>query len=175
MKNRFPLLFAVFRQVAPGIAHEANVERVNSTAQRLSDPNMNPETLRRYVYIARNADIYGIDLKEVRQRYKDKYGALSLAPEKVIHYVCMRACNALHVFMYVSMYACMCVRVCVYACMYVCVYDVYLCIFVCMHARMYVCVHILYVCIHVRMYVCVYACMYACMCVCIYACICMYI
>ena len=99
------------------------MERVNSTAQRLSDPNMNPETLRRYVYIARNADIYGIDLKEVRQRYKDKYGALSLAPEKVIHYVCMRACNALHVFMYVSMYACMCdiVCSCMCVCMYVCV------------------------------------------------------
>jgi hypothetical protein len=46
MKDRFPLLFSVFRQVAPGISHEANVERVNSAAERLSDPNMKPETLR---------------------------------------------------------------------------------------------------------------------------------
>ncbi len=121
MKNRFPLLFAVFRQVAPGIAHEANVERVNSTAQRLSDPNMNPETLRRYVYIARNADIYGIDLKEVRQRYKDKYGALSLAPEKVnllspCVYTCLQCLACIHVCEHVCVYVCSCMCVCMYVC-----------------------------------------------------------
>jgi hypothetical protein len=118
MKDRFPLLFSVFRQVAPGISHEANVERVNSAAERLSDPNMKPETLRRYVFIARNSDIYGIDLKDVRQRYIEKYGALSLRPPQVsVVSPCMHAC----------MYACM--HVCMYACMYV---GMYACMHVCM-------------------------------------------
>lgn len=40
-----PLHFALFRQVAPGITHEANIERVNSTAQSIQDPNHDAETL----------------------------------------------------------------------------------------------------------------------------------
>ena len=128
LKDRFPLLFSVFRQVAPGIAHEANVERVNSAAERLSDPNMKAETLRRYVFIARNSDIYGLDLKAVRQKYILKHGALSLAPPANVSIVspCMYACK--YVFMYACMYVCMHVQmiacmshVCMYECVYACV------------------------------------------------------
>jgi hypothetical protein len=77
----FPSIGIMGQRVRLGSAqHEANVERVNSAAERLSDPNMKPETLRKYVYIARNLDICGIDFKAVRQRYIQKYGGLSLPP-----------------------------------------------------------------------------------------------
>jgi len=126
LKDRFPLLFSAFRQVAPGITHEANVERVNSAAERLSDPNMKPQTLRRYVFIARNSDIYRVDIKDVRQKYMQKYGGQSLAaPAKVsIVSPCMYAC------IYVCMYACM------HACMYVFIICMYL-----SSVFMHVCLH----------------------------------
>ena len=177
LKDRFPLLFSVFRQVAPGISHEANVERVNSAAERLSDPNMKAEALRRYVVIARNTDIYGLDLKAMRQRYIQKYGGLSLPPHSNVSMVppCMHAC------MYaVCVYACM--RECVYACrvyvyayMYVYIYIytyIYMCVFVCMHD-----LHVFMICMYTCMHVCMYACMNTsqCMCACMhvymYACI----
>ena len=100
LKDRFPLLWSVFRQAAPGISHEANVERVNSAAERLSDPNMNPQTLRRYVYIACNTDIYGMDFKAVRQRYIEKYGALSLLPLHNVSIISLSTCVCMHVCMY---------------------------------------------------------------------------
>jgi hypothetical protein len=89
MKDRFPLLFSVFRQVAPGISHEANVERVNSAAERLSDPSVKPEMLRRYVSITHNSEIYGIDLKAVRQMYIQKHGWFSLPPIVSVVFSCL--------------------------------------------------------------------------------------
>ena len=79
-RTSFPLLFALFRQTAPGITHEANVERVNSAAQGLFDPNLDANTLSRYVYIVRNVPVYGMDLQAVRERYIKKYGGMLLPP-----------------------------------------------------------------------------------------------
>ena len=79
-RSSFPLLFALFGQTAPGITHEANVERVNSAAQGLLDPNLDANTLSRYIYIVRNASVYGMDLQAVRERYIKKYGGMLLPP-----------------------------------------------------------------------------------------------
>jgi hypothetical protein len=86
-RANFPILFALFRQVAPGITHSANVERVNSSAKQLADPNMNPSTLSDYVYICRNVHIYGgIDFEEVAALYRKKWGSL-LLPEVCVYVV----------------------------------------------------------------------------------------
>ena len=42
LRERFPLHFFVFKQVASHLAHEANVEQVFSRAGGLSDPNIDP-------------------------------------------------------------------------------------------------------------------------------------
>ena len=43
LRERFPLHFVVFKQMATHLAHEANVEQVFSRAGLLSDPNINPD------------------------------------------------------------------------------------------------------------------------------------
>jgi hypothetical protein len=75
LKHQFPLLYAAFRQFATALPHEGNVERVNSAAKAAADPNMDPRTLSRRVYIEKNQEIYPICINKVRRKYIEKYGA----------------------------------------------------------------------------------------------------
>ena len=57
--------------------------------QRLFDPNIDADTLSRYVYILRNVPVYGMDLEAVKARYARKYGGMLLAPVSVSPQNCL--------------------------------------------------------------------------------------
>lgn len=58
VKDDFPIVYAGFRQYAPCLPHEGNVERVNSAAKCASDPNMDAEKLSRRVYIESEGKVH---------------------------------------------------------------------------------------------------------------------
>lgn len=78
LPEHFPLHYAVFRQFAPTLVHEGNVERVFSAAKLAAHPNMDAEKLSRRIYIQHNLEAYPVSLENVKARYIKKYGSCFL-------------------------------------------------------------------------------------------------
>ena len=68
MRDRFPLHFFVFKQVASHLAHEANVEQVFSRAGGLTDPHMDPTFLASLVMAAVNKKAYCPALAAIKDK-----------------------------------------------------------------------------------------------------------
>ena len=66
------------------LAHEGNVERVNSAAKLAADPNLDAERLSRRVYIAQNIDTYPFSEEQVKERYIQKFGSVFLRVSQLL-------------------------------------------------------------------------------------------
>ena len=72
-RERFPLHFFVFKQVASHLAHEANVEQVFSRAGGLSDPNIDPLFLSALVMASVNKKAYCPSVNSMRDKYYELF------------------------------------------------------------------------------------------------------
>jgi len=72
LRERFPLHFIVFTQVASHLSHEANVEQVFSRAGSLANVHMDPDFLATLVMACANKKAYAPPVAAI----KDKYYAL---------------------------------------------------------------------------------------------------
>ena len=73
LRERFPLHFFVFKQVASHLAHEANVEQVFSRAGGLTNPNMDPNFLAALVMAAVNKKAHCPLVAEIKDKYYELY------------------------------------------------------------------------------------------------------
>ena len=80
LRDELPLHAIAFKRAAPFIEVEANCERTFSAATRHSDPNMKQSTLRNRTIIGKNKAWYEPTLEEIKQKYKQKFGAFE-APQ----------------------------------------------------------------------------------------------
>ncbi|KAL1496133.1 hypothetical protein AB1Y20_014754 [Prymnesium parvum] len=76
VRNRYPLHYIVFKQVASHLCHEGVTERVFSTAGNLSDENgrMDPYRLGVWTSIGKNKSVFKPKVSEILTRYFAKYG-----------------------------------------------------------------------------------------------------
>ena len=74
LKDSFPLHYAVFRQAAAHISHEADVESLFSLAKHLTHWNTKPEFLRVLTLLKASEDFYEPTIEEMWKEYKSKYG-----------------------------------------------------------------------------------------------------
>jgi hypothetical protein len=73
LRERFPLHFFVFKQVASHLAHEANVEQVFSRAGSLTNPNMDPNFLAALVMAVVNKKAYCPLVAAIKDKYYELY------------------------------------------------------------------------------------------------------
>ena len=73
LRERFPLHFFVFKQVASHLAHEANVEQVFSRAGGLSDPNIDSLFLAALVMASVNKKAYCPTVSAIRDKYYELF------------------------------------------------------------------------------------------------------
>ena len=73
LRESFPLHFAVFKQLACHLSHEANVEQVFSRAGLVADPNLLPSHLSTLVMVSfnrlRTLSYYSTKLNYRTQKY----------------------------------------------------------------------------------------------------------
>ena len=69
LREKFPLHFVVFKQMASHLPHEGNVEQVFSQAGLLSDPNMDPIYLATLVKVGKNRSAYKPPLTAIKNKY----------------------------------------------------------------------------------------------------------
>ena len=73
LRERFPLHFTVFKQIASHLAHEANVEQVFSRAGRLSETNIDPAFLGHIVMGHVNKNAFKPTLKDIKAKYYEMF------------------------------------------------------------------------------------------------------
>jgi hypothetical protein len=73
LRERFPLHFFVFKQVASHLAHEANVEQVFSRAGGLSNALIDPLFLAALVMASANKKAYCPLVKAIRDKYYELF------------------------------------------------------------------------------------------------------
>ena len=73
LRERFPLHFTVFKQIASHLAHEANVEQVFSRAGRLSETNIDPAFLGHIVMGHVNKNAFKPTLKDMKAKYYEMF------------------------------------------------------------------------------------------------------
>lgn len=73
LRNDYPLHFIVFKQCAAHLLHEANVEKVFSSAGRLADPSLDPANLETMVRIQFNKKAYQPSVSDIKTLYFRKY------------------------------------------------------------------------------------------------------
>ena len=73
VKDKFPLHYTAFRQTAPHISHEADVESLFSLAKGLTHWNMEPGFLR-VLTLLKGCTVYEPTIEEMWVAYKEKYG-----------------------------------------------------------------------------------------------------
>ena len=73
LRERFPLHFLLFKQMACHLPHEANVEQYFSRAGNLSDPNIDPAYLGVLVMVSANKSRFKPTVKTIMERYYKKY------------------------------------------------------------------------------------------------------
>jgi len=69
LRERFPLHFFVFKQVASHLSHEANVEQVFSRAGMLSDVHIDPDFLAVLVMASVNKKAYKPSVAAIKDKY----------------------------------------------------------------------------------------------------------